>query len=52
MKFLFRLLILVLAFMVVLGIVKVLFVKLLAFAIWAAIIGVILYVAYSVLRTA
>jgi uncharacterized membrane protein YccC len=52
MKFLFRLLILVVGFMVVLGIVKFLFAKLLAFALFAAIIGVILYAAYSVLKTA
>jgi hypothetical protein len=52
MKFLLRLLILVVGFMVVLGIVKFLFFKLFAFALFAAIIGVILYAAYSVLKTA
>jgi hypothetical protein len=52
MKFLLRLLVLVVGFMVVLGIVKFLFFKLFAFALMAAIIGVILYAAYSVLKTA
>ena len=52
MKFLLRLLILVVGFMIVLGIVKFLFFKLFAFALFAAIIGVILYAAYSVLKTA
>jgi hypothetical protein len=52
MKFLLRLLVLVVGFMIVLGIVKFLFFKLFAFALFAAIIGVILYAAYSVLKTA
>ncbi len=50
MKFLFRLIILVLGFMVALGIIKFLFFKLFGFALWIAFIGVVLYAVYSLLR--
>jgi hypothetical protein len=52
MKFLVRLMILVLGFMVALGIIKFLFFKLFAFAIWAAIIGIVVYGIYSLLKPA
>jgi hypothetical protein len=50
MGFLVRLLILVVGFMIALGIIKFLFFKLFGFALWVAIIGVVLYAIFSFLK--
>lgn len=50
MKILFRAMLLVIALLFVLGLVKWLFVKVLFFAFWAAAIGFVVFVVYSILR--
>lgn len=52
MKVVFRGLVLAVGLIIALGIIKWLFVKLFFFALWAAFIGIVLYLAYSILKTA
>jgi hypothetical protein len=52
MKVLFRALLLLMGFMIALGLIKWLFVKIFFFALWVAAIGLVVFVIYSIVKPA